>query len=657
MKKHRSQKISTIIIIGLLLLWLLVQGGTYWIGHYTGDRDGTISTPLIKWGIFISNIGIMSGLFGLVFSCWVDKQKWRQNVLVKKCIWYLYIGENLLCRRPLMVAFLTNVFIFFLSLACFSPQYQTNDDAVMNMFASGKGIIQQPSEFLLFQHYFIGRTLKSLYLHHPDIPWYGLFLYAYLFISSVTSGYALLRIHPKLNIFGLWVAGVVVFYLITLLSPQFTICAGFLGATGIMLLFSICCKPRHSSKIEQWGGICVSSLLLVLSGMVRFQSLELILCLMLPCSFYLLVKQRNQFFRGFLPVICGTFCIAILLSWWNQHYYAHSRGWVNFFQYNKLLVNFMDRERIIWDKTTEPLFQKIGWSKNDLQMIHSWFYLDSTIYRVDHLAFLAKNIPRIPRSKFHWRGILTELQYTFFSSYGILTLMGFGLLFYQRTYSMRISAISIFLLYCGLFIGISLLEKIPIFRVYLVMLFACWIMSMLFYAVEESNKPANRKKPFMITILVFSLCFAITINEIRRIVKLDYLQTSKFEELKDDMIRLNPHNNQLFVSWANCFPYEFFQLPLSAKPINEQMQTVLLGAGNHEPHVQNRLSAFRISNLYQSFYQRDDIFLVADETRLPLLTSYIQEHYQTDVQGGLYFKGNTFKVYQIKKEQQMYENE
>ena len=161
----------------------------------------------------------------------------------------------------------------------------------------------------------------------------------------------------------------------------------------------------------------------------------------------------------------------------------------------------------------------------------------------------------------------------------------------------------------------------------------------------------------MIAILAFNLCLATLISEMRHIVELDYLQTSKLAELNDDMIRLNPHNNQLFVSWANCFPYEIFQLPLSAKPINEQMQTVLLGAGNLEPHVQNRLSAFGITNLYQSFYQRDDIFLVADETRLPLLTSYIQEHYQTDVQGGLYFKGNTFKVYQIKKEQQMYENE
>src|SRR5215470_3687278 len=90
--------------------------------------------------------------------------------------------------------------------ACFwfSVRYQTNDDVGMNLYAAGKGLAQPPSEFLLFQHFLIGLALKFLYICLPVFPWYGTLTYLYLLVSSLTVGYAIVRLNARLSAVGLW---------------------------------------------------------------------------------------------------------------------------------------------------------------------------------------------------------------------------------------------------------------------------------------------------------------------------------------------------------------------------------------------------------------------------------------------------------------------
>jgi hypothetical protein len=103
------------------------------------------------------------------------------------------------------------------------------------------------------------------------------------------------------------------------------------------------------------------------------------------------------------------------------------------------------------------------------------------------------------------------------------------------------------------------------------------------------------------------------------------------------------------VIWAAVFPYEAFQLPFKAEPIARDMQLLGLGVGNQEPFVQDRLKSFGIDDLYQSFYAREDVFLISNEGENGLLVQYLQEHYNTKVEVKTVFQGTTFTVSKVRK--------
>ena len=158
----------------------------------------------------------------------------------------------------------------------FAAQYQTNDDAAMNMYAAGTGLAQHPSEFLLFQHFTIGLALKFLYTHQPEIPWYGALMYCYVFVSSLVIGYAILRLNPHSSVVGLWIVGLILFCLPVIVSLQFTICAGYLGIAGILLLYSTLHKP-FGSRAANFFVLTLASALLILASLIRFHGLLLVL--------------------------------------------------------------------------------------------------------------------------------------------------------------------------------------------------------------------------------------------------------------------------------------------------------------------------------------------------------------------------------------------
>ena len=95
-------------------------------------------------------------------------------------------------RRPLVLAMLLTSLLFAIVLAIDSPAYETNDDVVMSMIASGTGVCLSPDEHLVFSHVSIGLVLKELYTLVPDFPWYGAYLLGAQFLSQLAIVYAML---------------------------------------------------------------------------------------------------------------------------------------------------------------------------------------------------------------------------------------------------------------------------------------------------------------------------------------------------------------------------------------------------------------------------------------------------------------------------------
>jgi len=563
------------------------------------------------------------------------------------------LGNRANARRNFFIIAALNLLLFAGACFCFSVQYQTNDDVAMNLYAAGKGLRQSPSEFLLFQHFLIGLALKFLYTRLPAFPWYGTLTYLYLLVSSLTVGYAISRLNPRLSAVGLWLVSFVLFYLNVIVSPQFTICAGYLVIAGTLLLFGAAFKPYATTKGNLYA-LTIGSALLILAGLIRIHSLVLVLLLMSPLYGYALVSDFAGTFRRLAPTLCCVLLISALLQWRQQVYYKHSSGWEQFYRYNNVRADFTDRGKIVWNKSTEPFFQQIGWSHNDLNMLASWFYLDRRVYSLQNLLFISQHTSLSPRSEVAWPKLLFDLRSSFLSYPGIAILALFVLLLIKGIGITRWFSLLALPWCLSLFFGIEIIERHLPYHVWIVMLFGLYTIQLTLWC-QTSEKRLRRRSMngrltsrilFALVAVPYAICCA---GQIKAVSELSATRQYFQKRFRDDMARLQPRVNQLFVIWAAGFPYEEYQLPTQAAPVTSNMQILGLGVGSHEPIVQNRLKSLGIDNLYQAFYTRDDVFLICDGVAKRGLIQYIWEHYHTSVEIRTVFQGTTFTVWQVRK--------
>jgi hypothetical protein len=523
----------------------------------------------------------------------------------------------------------------------------------MNLYAAGKGLGQPPSEFLLFQHFLIGLALKILYTCLPAVPWYGILTYLYLSVSSLTVGYAISRLNARFSAVGLWLVTFVLFYLRVIVNPQFTICAGYLAIAGTLLLFAAVIKPYATTK----GNLCaltIALVLLILAGLIRIYSLALVLLLMSPLSGYALLSRPPGAFRRLAPVLCCVLLISTLLQWRQLVYYKHSSGWEQFYRYNNVRADFTDRHKIVWNESTEPFFRQIDWSQNDLAMLVSWFYLDPRVYSLQNLLFISKHASLSPRHDLTWRNLFFDFRGSFLCYAGVATLALSVLLVIKGVGIIRWFSLLALLWYSSLFVGIDVVERHLPYHVWLVMLFGLYTIQLTLWCQTSEEgllrRSVNGRLTSGIRFALWTISCAVCCGgQIRVVNELNATQRYLQKSFRDDIARLRPQANQLFVIWGGDFPYAEYQLPTQAVPVTTSMQILGLGVGSHEPFVQNRLKSFGIDNLYQAFYTRDDVFLICSEAKKNLLTQYIWEHYHSSVEIRTVFQGTRFTVRQVRK--------
>lgn len=542
-------------------------------------------------------------------------------------------------------AFLTASIILIVGLFFFTPQFQTNDDAVVNLAVSG-ALGGYPSEFLLYQHVFIGVFLKSLYLLAPNFPWYGILMYSYVYIGIVVTGYSIFRINYNFFVLWLWLLLLITYILSSVVSPQFTISASIISMSGIILLYSSLSRPfkgKSTTKIV----IIIAAGLLVLGGMIRFQALQMVLVFMsVPLLFMTIFYCNFRTLRSFIIILLTVIIFSLWLQSLNCQYYSHSLGWEQFYSYNTARSDFIDRSKVIWNEQTQSVFKAVGWSQNDLHMLQQWLYLDPDIYSLKNLLFISQQMPELSEQRLttEYLKLVIKSLYEYLNSiYGFMLLLLILPALCNAPRQVQIIVLSSLAWGVAVFILISVTQRIPPLRVYLPILF---MLSTLILLAGYQHS-AYKGKPVLIVSLLLVI---LSINQFNSLKNISNENEKLQQNLAKDLLALKPKSDQLFVIWGATFPYEAFQLPLQTRPLSETMHIVGLGVGNHEPYVQDKLRSFAIKDLYQDFYKRDDIFIISSEYLNPFLAEYIREHYQVRVRFETVFKGNTFTVYQIRKD-------
>lgn len=263
-----------------------------------------------------------------------------------------------------------------------SPVWGTNDDVGMSMISAGVWFAKKPSAHLMFIHPIYGSVISNLYKFIPGVPWYALAFLIIIGISLYSLNYAILNI-PKFPIkfygYFLLIFANLASVIPILFHLQFTVVAGLATLAGcILLLIFINQQPTRILTII--SGV----FLIIIGGMIREQSMFMVLLLLAPNA---LITIRNQ--KKFIWV---SLIVAALILGLQQiyNYYYSFPGWQKWLQLNTLKAEFIDYQRIEYNQNTAKIFAEAGLTENDFKMIKSFQYIDE-YYSPDKLKHIVVN--------------------------------------------------------------------------------------------------------------------------------------------------------------------------------------------------------------------------------------------------------------------------
>lgn len=557
---------------------------------------------------------------------------------------------------PLRFALVTVTILFALVITMMPPAFQTNDDAVMCMIVSGQGITLAPDEHMVFTNVIIGKILKSLYTYFPKMLWYGWYLVATQWIVTVAILYVFLRpryTRLKLLGFAAYFLTAGIYFLVNL---QFTSTANLAGIAAGMLLLQLV-GHAQKSHLEQVVLAAAAALLLVWGGLIRSDAF--MLAAMLVCPVLVVTYWLGSASRRAAVSACLSLCIAAGLMFFAERYHQDCYSdpkWQAFYEYNPLRVKFNDEQWVKYTRESKQIFDQVGWSKNDYEMIVNW-YFDDPLYDKEKLSSILNSYPwMLDRNlgktlsltlKDIWR------QRTIRAICLLLPAMLLFLDFRQRRYwpcaAAAVTAV-------GLLLAIVVFRKAPPERVFmpvlafswLVLLYSlapCWragearrrtlsrIVQSTIAAWQVQNwtwwKPRWRKHLALriITILLVT-GLSVSITKQMRIGNAHALDQAQYEKMLVDIRPATDAPERLVLTFGGDFPFEH-QSALFGGNDYCGLHFYCIGWPQRTPFAERMKQHYNIKSVGQALAEKHDLLVFVNSGAYDRIMQYLVDHYNS----------------------------
>jgi hypothetical protein len=590
-------------------------------------------------------------------------------------------------RAPLRFSFAAVFILFALVLALFHPSYDTNDDVLMTMIAAGQGFCPAPDEHLIFTNILVGQTLKWLYTAWPQIPWYGCYLLAVHYAAQVGVLYCVIAnplkrskeatpssSRTRLALYLLYFALIELAFLNNL---QFTTTAFLAAQAGTFLLWLAWQRRAHEPDVAIGGPLIAAVLLLLVAALVRFESLAMALLVAAP----LVLLHARRAWRAVLGP-CGmaaavAAALIALTTAYDRHAYDRDPQWRGFFAYNQLRVKFNDYRWTNYSPQTAGAFAKVGWTKNDHDMIAHWFFDDPNLYSEENLRTVLASHPwkneRLTKN-YYWqtcRGLLQNrsvwallLVAPFFLSQvelrpnGPRSLSPKALLgkpavaptFVASTVNRLFTATSKApwgLVGCCaagvlLIVVLSLNTKVLPPRVYFPILsfpLAAALLLPIRPVADVAKKNARGAlRSWFSWIehsakarLVVALLVTGTVMGVYRQARHSMVVRRDRAALQSLLAELRPSGRELFVCWEATMPFELLS-PFDNLAGWSRIPLVNLVWTQRTPWQESIKRRFEIANLAEALCDRGDLVLVATPEHRSLFVTFAKEHFGADLE-------------------------
>jgi len=569
----------------------------------------------------------------------LDKQRKRRGQLVP--VVPSKVKNLVTGTHPLLTAIVLTVILFAVQGIFFASSFQTNDDIGMLFIASGHGSSMEPDEHLRYSHVILGFLLKTLFTVTQDIPWYGIYHFFVHFLSMVALAYAVLDRDRSMKQFAfllLYFGFVELFYLNNI---QFTI-TSCIAAQGGVFLFMSGLKKKTTGR---WGMLAASYMLLVISFLVRANGFFLMMLVSLPVMALILWEERRN--RSYAAAFLGFWLVVGVtvfgLRTYEKQYYNKDPEWEHFFEFSSLKSRFVDYDHIDYTEETKAVFDEVGWSRNDLNLMRSWFHADEDLYSIENLRKITSRFPSYKTYLSFGQVISIILDKILNQKFFILLAAFFMLYVKGGEEGNRRKILSALVFMLAVIAYLIVTKRLPN-RVLQPML-SFFVLTTLYFNTRDIDSFSSVRK-IINTVFIIILSFALTgflIGQLQegRIKKVENLG------LKKTVSELDPSADQLYVVWGASVPWENIR-PFDTLDFIRDWKLIILGTTLRTPITKKRMNQFGIDNIYKALFEKDNVFLVVRNNRyLYYYKQFVQEHYDTRVQFENIFRSPDFYVVRV----------
>ena len=585
---------------------------------------------------------------------------------------WLELCEQFAQRRPLTFALFAVSLLFALALTFFTPVFETNDDVIISMIASGTGIGIAPDEHLIFPNVAIGWVLKKLYTVAPDVPWYGVYLlgvhfaaYAALLYSILVWRYA--RIHAILFYVCFATVGIHL-----LLNLQYTSTAFLVVESGVILALTALCRRVEHPEWQPRRMLVAAGALIVLGSLVRWQSFLGAAAVAAPAVPIVLWRigrgspAGGKFVRPALLTAALTLAAIGGFKLLNAQYYQRDPAWREYLEFNTLRLHFNDFQWTRYTPETRPVFDQLPWSENDHAMIANWFFDDPRTYSLENLRKVVTGFPW-GEQEVGWRDIRDRWA-PIAADRSVWTL---GMLLPLFVWTARNRRLAFALLAPATIAAVGLLlcltfTKTPPSRVYYPALAFPFLLTLLLVRLGPERRArgqlviqaavirirGERRSVVtgsfdLVTLLHFAAILAALIPVSAGLYR-EYRHArtacKENEKLRAALAAIRPRDDQLFVIWSSCFPFEAI-LPLESPALLRETHLLSLGWPQQSPINQAMKARFGIDDLPHALYANPNLELVSVDWLNDIFATYVQEHHHARLDWETHFRNPQFSVW------------
>lgn len=485
------------------------------------------------------------------------------------------------------------------------PHFGSNDDTMMKLTANGY-LYGEPAPQLVYTSTAIGAVLAGLYRLAPSIPWYGGYLY-----SAHAAAFTALLYLIMVRRFG-WRGSVgfggfvFAFVLPALIHLQFTSASMLLGSAAILL--HLLTDHRRSVAVSIWAGVLIG-----VSGLIRLEGLVAIVLVALPVVMlrFMAIPLRRH------AVVALSIVAVLGVGFAADAYNYRDPAWSEYLAFNSARSAIIDRPGSAGNVGPEFL-EELGMSRNDVDMLGSWFFLDPDVYSLDNVEALARTPSwrRNPLVAFRNAVVAVPWQLGFAGALLVASLLSATRI--ERFAVSGVTALGTVLAgYLGVFVKLPERVLLPLVA------FVGICLLLIPERFPAGARPRYRRTVSLLLVLSSGIMIAsglvMAAQEATSSRNATAYPLRVFETLA-------ARTDLVFFNWANTLPWT--GLPIGSEDL-PSAAIVNLGWPARSPLHQNALEGLGIGDPYLAIASNPNVLLLIPSSRAyeALYESYMEEHY------------------------------